>query len=39
MRKTGRLFVRDCIAAAIKRLKAADDVEEPTERRWLLSVG
>ena len=30
--KTGRFFVRDAIASAIKTLKQADDIVEPTER-------
>jgi len=30
--KTGWFFVRDAIAAAIKALKQADDIDEPTER-------
>jgi hypothetical protein len=30
--KTGRFLVRDAIALAIKALKQADDIDEPTER-------
>jgi hypothetical protein len=30
--KTGRHFIRDALKAAIKKLKDADDVIEPTER-------
>lgn len=30
--KTGRHFVRDCLASAIAALKQPDDVEEPTKR-------
>jgi hypothetical protein len=30
--RTGRFFIRDAITAAIKHLKEADDIVEPTER-------
>ncbi len=36
--ETGRFFVRDAIAAAIKKLKQAEDIEEPTEREVVDSL-
>jgi len=37
-RKTGRFLVRDAIAAAIQKLKQAEDIEEPTDRQRLDSL-
>lgn len=36
--KTGRYLVRDAIAAAIKKLKQAEDIEEPTDSQRLDSL-
>ena len=36
--KTGRFLVRDAIAAAIQKLKQAEDIEEPTDRQRLDSL-